>query len=176
MCLTGWQLDGWKQFTWMKIETVRLGPWETSQNKIHETPCLSQCCHLCSRISLKMSPRVAVATFPHSHQGSVFGLLGDVWHCQLNLSLCPRERKLLCRPSTPNSVIWGITMHVGVHFLPENVKLPGFELSAIFCKRLLLGKFPEKMWLRHALREGSSRVFGTSLVCESHNSSFFFFF
>lgn len=61
----------------------------------------------------------------------------------------------------------GVKMYVSVHFLPENIKSPGFKLSAIFCEQLLLGKSPEKknVTVRHGLREWNSRAFGTSPAC-----------
>lgn len=59
----------------------------------------------------------------------------------------------------------GVKMYVSVHFLPENIELPGFKLSAIFCEQLLLGKPPEKhVTVYHGLREWNSQAFGTSPV------------
>lgn len=57
-----------------------------------------------------------------------------------------------------------IKMRVSVRSLPEAFRLPGFKLSAIFCK-LLLGKSPEKdVTVCHGLREWDSRAFDASPV------------
>lgn len=65
----------------------------------------------------------------------------------------------------------GVKMYVSVHFLPENIKSPGFKLSAIFCEQLLLGKSPEKKkkcdsapWFE---RVEQSSIWYKSSVCET---------